>query len=496
MKCELNLGGYGKALIVWMIACPLGAGTLWAQSGDVTVPNYRGVHQQEGMLVFDDQETFDLIYEDLYQRVLEWQNSAAEVVETPGDPCPDDDPVLAAFESQLRFTSVRKVFLQRECEELANGTDPDQIEDHHLVDDILAAMVNASYQLQIGADIFYMPTEETTYQIRNSDYGALRALERGANPYQLENVTVLTAAGGCDANFSVNTDNASTVVGYSFTGTPTGPDVSFFWEFGDGQISYEQNPIHEYASNGTYTVCLTVESTQPDLCVDRLCKDVLVGEGGCQAFFIWNETGQEGGVCFLDNSIVLGNVVSWEWNFGDGSAGSNQQNPCHTFPCDKTYLVTLHITTAAGCHSYVTEPVNVDSYQCCGKKAKTSGEAYYNDAKNKIKYKQRHLQLPFIYRVVAKMKNYRRKPNGNWKKEKADLKIETLGYVFTAGQAGCICQEPYSIDGLKFAFNKKKLSYSQGIGVKFKAKKNEEWRVKYYVNNLLVLEKETPVTCD
>jgi hypothetical protein len=36
------------------------------------------------------------------------------------------------------------------------------------------------------------------------------------------------------------------------------PPYSYNWDFGDGVVSYEQNPIHNYTSPGNYTVILTV----------------------------------------------------------------------------------------------------------------------------------------------------------------------------------------------------------------------------------------------
>ena len=46
----------------------------------------------------------------------------------------------------------------------------------------------------------------------------------------------------------------------SFTGSATGgiPPYSFFWNFGDGTTSSEQNPIHVYTSEESFTVLLTV----------------------------------------------------------------------------------------------------------------------------------------------------------------------------------------------------------------------------------------------
>ena len=41
-------------------------------------------------------------------------------------------------------------------------------------------------------------------------------------------------------------------------------------------------------------------------------------------------------------------IVSWFWDFDDGST-STQQNPLHTFPSEDKYDVVLVITTASGC---------------------------------------------------------------------------------------------------------------------------------------------------
>ena len=43
----------------------------------------------------------------------------------------------------------------------------------------------------------------------------------------------------------------------NFTDTSTGDNLTYLWNFGDGNTSPEQNPIHEYAVSGEYTITLT-----------------------------------------------------------------------------------------------------------------------------------------------------------------------------------------------------------------------------------------------
>jgi PKD repeat protein len=50
--------------------------------------------------------------------------------------------------------------------------------------------------------------------------------------------------------------------------------VNWTWDFGDGEISYEQNPNHQYEQRDIYSVCLTVEDDQSR--IDTICKDLVV----------------------------------------------------------------------------------------------------------------------------------------------------------------------------------------------------------------------------
>jgi gliding motility-associated-like protein len=62
---------------------------------------------------------------------------------------------------------------------------------------------------------------------------------------------------------------------------------------------------------------------------------------------------------FQDTSIVSeGVVVSWEWDFGDGTTAS-VQNPAHTFTTAGIFIVQLIVETERGCRDTATIPVQV-----------------------------------------------------------------------------------------------------------------------------------------
>jgi PKD repeat protein len=50
--------------------------------------------------------------------------------------------------------------------------------------------------------------------------------------------------------------------------------VNWTWDFGDGTVSYQQNPVHQYEQSNLYSVCLTIEDDQNS--IDTRCKQIIV----------------------------------------------------------------------------------------------------------------------------------------------------------------------------------------------------------------------------
>jgi PKD repeat protein len=118
-----------------------------------------------------------------------------------------------------------------------------------------------------------------TPQIGFSVYDIEAALLSGANEARLQSVS---AGGAGDNMYAMNTilvvEETEPAPVIDFTGTPvSGPSpltvtftatntgglvTSWAWDFGDGATSTEQNPVHTYDDEGTYTVYLT--ATGPD----------------------------------------------------------------------------------------------------------------------------------------------------------------------------------------------------------------------------------------
>ena len=88
----------------------------------------------------------------------------------------------------------------------------------------------------------------------------------------------------CQADFSYMQNGITTIFTDLSTVSPswsTNYSVSWSWDFGDGNTSTQQNPIHTY-SNGIYAPCLTVtyfDSTIINYCISVSCDSILIGNG-------------------------------------------------------------------------------------------------------------------------------------------------------------------------------------------------------------------------
>jgi len=60
------------------------------------------------------------------------------------------------------------------------------------------------------------------------------------------------------ADFTATPLNGAAPLTVTFTDNSTGSITSWLWDFGDSTTSTEQNPVHTYDTDGTYTVSLTV----------------------------------------------------------------------------------------------------------------------------------------------------------------------------------------------------------------------------------------------
>lgn len=148
-----------------------------------------------------------------------------------------------------------------------------------------------------------------------------------------------STGGGCHAGFTWSCDSNNTLRTVHFINLSAGTDLTWHWSFGDSTFSNDKDPIHTYATNGLYHVCLTVTSTNPQ-CTSTECHDVPVGPPPpppCQSWFThmsnWLHVNFEGHMPYHQ-------PATYSWAFGDGT-GDTGRNVQHDFAAPGFYNVSL-----------------------------------------------------------------------------------------------------------------------------------------------------------
>lgn len=84
------------------------------------------------------------------------------------------------------------------------------------------------------------------------------------------NVTGVTSALACNAGFVTYPDTTSSNI--TVYNSSVGSNLSYFWDFGDSTTSSLQLPTHQYATNGNYLLCLTIDDGNG--CLDTFCDSI------------------------------------------------------------------------------------------------------------------------------------------------------------------------------------------------------------------------------
>ena len=129
----------------------------------------------------------------------------------------------------------------------------------------------------------------------------------------------------------------------SFHDFSEGDVVRYLWDFGDGTQSVEKNPIHEYLTEGIYTVKLSIITSTGGQGFAEKLNYIKIDEDKTQSFFY--ALPQENGISIktaqekTDNGIPTsatefrfidqtdGNVKQRFWIFGDGSENLVTEDP-------------------------------------------------------------------------------------------------------------------------------------------------------------------------
>ena len=152
----------------------------------------------------------------------------------------------------------------------------------------------------------------------------------------------------------------------------TSPDATgYTWDFGDGNGSSQEDPTHVYATDGTYTVSLTVTNN----CGTDVTTQTIVASTMPVAQF--SATTTEGCTPFVAqfNNQSSGNATGFQWTFPGGTPGtSTAENPTVTYNNPGSYDVSLTVTNPSG-----TSTADLSDYILVGTAPTASFSSIVND---------------------------------------------------------------------------------------------------------------------
>lgn len=148
-----------------------------------------------------------------------------------------------------------------------------------------------------------------------------------------DEISVILTDGSPVALFSVNTFSGEPPLSINFIDESENSPTAFFWDFGDGNTSVEQNPVHTYLSNGSYTVRLIVDNIYGS---DTLTKaDLIVITGGGHGSFTDARDGQSYSTIEIGEQIWFAENLNYDsqdsWWYENSSANGETYGRLYTW---------------------------------------------------------------------------------------------------------------------------------------------------------------------
>jgi PGF-pre-PGF domain-containing protein len=151
------------------------------------------------------------------------------------------------------------------------------------------------------------------------------------------------------ADFTSNVASGNAPLTVSFTDMSMGSPTAWYWDFGDGTTSTDQNPAHTYSSAETYTVKLTANNANGASSKTGSITVLQTSEPVLPVADFGTNTTQGHAPLTVRFTDLSQSAVLWSWNFdNDGQPDSTVQSPIYMYEGPGDYTVNLTVSNANG----------------------------------------------------------------------------------------------------------------------------------------------------
>jgi len=134
--------------------------------------------------------------------------------------------------------------------------------------------------------------------------------------------------------------------------------LSWSWDFGDGNTSILQDPMHVYAAVGTYNVTLTVRN---DTCEHTTQQTVRITNETADFAALNTVVCRNTAQTFTALNTTPANITRYRWDFGDGNIINGGSTISYTYRQSGQFDVTLTITDVNNCTSSLLKPLYIQA---------------------------------------------------------------------------------------------------------------------------------------
>lgn len=200
-----------------------------------------------------------------------------------------------------------------------------------------------------------------TYKTEGSYQAKL--VYKNANGCSKESVQTIAVVPSCnfDARYTFKKDAVSpSFIHFTNRTTPDTAALRYLWYFGNGDTSTQKNPDYYFRKPGAYVVKL--KATLNAACEKVYDTTIVISkEDSCNlnaSFTYKADSLLPSQLQFVNTSAPASNATTYNWNFGDGTSGT-EASPQHRFNTGGSYQISLTAIRDSFCMAQATMLITV-----------------------------------------------------------------------------------------------------------------------------------------
>ncbi|WP_187696275.1 PKD domain-containing protein [Xanthovirga aplysinae] len=204
---------------------------------------------------------------------------------------------------------------------------------------------------------FYSTEQQAEFNLQEGEYEVYLSARAGNGcMVQVERTEMVYPIESLSPDFSWSNACQNEEITFTLNEESNRPEIKvYYWDFGDGEFSGEEQPIHVFKDEGEYEVNLQI-TYEGEACIKDVSNSVYVGKKPEAEIYVSNSRGAYPFEVEFENVSNYAESYSWYW--GDELI-SESKELIYTFESIGTYEIKLVAKNREGCTSEVYQTIEV-----------------------------------------------------------------------------------------------------------------------------------------